>query len=98
VGEAPEPEPDALDPLDEVVRASLGSFDGKVARRSGHSVETLVGTYVRALDGGDDTARSTADPCPPPPSGRVGDVQDGGSAKPASPPAPLPRTAAKPGE
>jgi hypothetical protein len=53
---------------------------GEVARRLGHSVETLVGTYVGALDGDDTAANKLID------SARAW-IADVGSAKPASPPA-----------
>ena len=39
---------------------------GEVARRPGHSVETLVGTYVGALDGDDTAAKQLIDSAPGP--------------------------------
>jgi len=68
---------------------------GEVARRLGHSVATLVGTYVGALDGDDTAANKLIDSALGPSRARIGDV---GSAQLASPPAPLPRTTATPGE
>ena len=68
---------------------------GEVARRLGHSVESLVGTYVGALDGDDTAANELIDSALGPSRAWIADI---GSAKPASPPAPLPRTTAKPGE
>jgi hypothetical protein len=66
---------------------------GEVARRLGHSVETLVSTYVGALDG-DDTAANKLIASALGPSRAW--IADAGSAKSASPTAPPP-TAANPG-
>jgi hypothetical protein len=68
---------------------------GEVARRLGRSVETLVGTYVGALDGDDTAANELIDSALGPSRAWIADI---GSATPVSPPAPLPRTMARPGE
>ena len=68
---------------------------GEVARRLGHSVETLVTTYVGALDG-DDTAANELIGAALGPSGAWMTDLDGPARK--SRPAPVPRTTAKPGE
>jgi hypothetical protein len=64
---------------------------GEVARRLGHSVESLVGTYVGALDGDDTAANELIDSALGPSRAWIADI---GSAKPASPPA----NHGKPGE
>jgi hypothetical protein len=68
---------------------------GEVARRLGRSVETLVGTYVGALDGDDTAANELIDSALGSSRAWIADI---GSATPVSPPAPLPRTMARPGE
>ena len=68
---------------------------GGVARCLGHGVETLVGTCVGALDGEGTAANKLIDTPLGPSKAWIAGI---GSARPASPPAPLPRTTAKPGE
>jgi hypothetical protein len=61
----------------------------------GHSGERYVDTYVRALDVDDTGANELIDSALGLSSAWIADT---GSATNASPPAPLPRTTAKPGE
>ena len=74
---------------------SAGVPFGEVARRLGHSVETLVGTYVGALDGDYTAANELIDFALGPSRAWIADI---GSVTPASPPAALPRTTVNPGE
>jgi hypothetical protein len=67
---------------------------GELAVRLGHSAETLVGAYVGTLDADDTADNELIDSALGPSRARIA---TSGSAEPASPPARLPRTTAKPG-
>jgi hypothetical protein len=73
------------------MRVAPGVPLGEMARRLGHSVETLVGTYVGALDGDDTAADKLINSALGPSRAWIADI---GSAKSRL----LPRTTAKPGE